>query len=342
MILLNEEVPDKTFVMNKIFAICIILFLALPAYSMNSDEMHEMLGPNISDVQPYLDLKFHREPEENTNQIAQHKLTLYELFIQATLFPSITDRQLSIQLKGKMSDLMDGLVLPNTGLQIQEPLFDPGLGATYRMKLSDDAMLGMNLSLSSASEAPFNDGHHPDVGANIFYRFPFNENEGWIIYLHYDSIREYLPNAPVPGAGYIFKYDDNKLHAVIGAPYAEAEWKPLERLSLKADWQYPRHLRTEAGVRILSSFILHGNFDWRQERFRNKDRVRDENMLNYYEKLFYGGLRYEIGNGVFGDVYAGKAFDRFWFEGENYGDRNYNRIEVDDGFVYGLRFKTTF
>ncbi|HBW46356.1 TPA: hypothetical protein DEF17_00280 [bacterium] len=116
----------------------------------------------------------------------------------------------------------------------------------------------------------------------------------------------------------------------------------MERLSLKADWQYPRHLRTEAGVRILSSFILHGNFDWRQERFRNKDRVRDENMLNYYEKLFYGGLRYEIGNGVFGDVYAGKAFDRFWFEGENYGDRNYNRIEVDDGFVYGLRFKTTF
>lgn len=53
------------------------------------------------------------------------------------------------------------------------------------------------------------------------------------------------------------------------------------------------------------------------------------------EKRLTGGVRFDLRHVGF-EVSGGYAFDRFYFEGDSYRDRNQNRIDVDGGpFVVG-------
>ena len=72
------------------------------------------------------------------------------------------------------------------------------------------------------------------------------------------------------------------------------------------------------------------------------DRRGLENRLWYLEKTLSAGLRWRIADGVFLDASAGWAFDRFWFEGKTYEDRDFNRIDLADGPLVGLWFSARF
>lgn len=50
----------------------------------------------------------------------------------------------------------------------------------------------------------------------------------------------------------------------------------------------------------------------------------------------------EVRPQLFVDVDAGYSFDRFYFEGEDYGDRGRNRIDVGDGPFVQVRVGARF
>ncbi len=326
-------------------AMLCVAVTASAASAVSPMEMHELLVPDLQEVRPYGEFVFEREPEQATSQRAQYKSTLYELYLQANLFPSITDRQMTLQFKGRMQDLAEGMTLPSTRAPLPDPLFDAGMGATYRFRTQGGNLVGLNLGFFSASDDPFNDGHGPDVSANVFLRMPRPDREAWVLYLHYLNTRDYAPGIPLPGVGYSRRAVDGSYDFFLGLPYAAGTLRPSEKVRLTASYLAPKEIRFEAGYRVAAEmipFTIHANFDWRTDRYRNSNRRGEDDLLSIEEKRFYGGFRLDMGESTWMDLVGGFAFDRALYEGEECDDDDFNRVDVSDGAYYGLRIRSVF
>jgi len=76
-------------------------------------------------------------------------------------------------------------------------------------------------------------------------------------------------------------------------------------------------------------------FDWDHDHYYRSDRDDKDDKIFYYEKRLTAGARFDLRHIGF-EVYGGYAFDRFYFEGEKYSDRDANRIDVGAGpFIAG-------
>ena len=91
-----------------------------------------------------------------------------------------------------------------------------------------------------------------------------------------------------------------------------------------------RNIQAEASYRISWPLTVFAGFDWRNQRYFRADRDNNDERIFYYEKRIGGGLRLGVTKQVALTFEGGWAFDRFYFEGEDYGDRDQNTIEVDD------------
>ena len=81
----------------------------------------------------------------------------------------------------------------------------------------------------------------------------------------------------------------------------------------------------------MPAFGVFGEFNWRNERYFRADRTDDDDRLFYYEKNVNGGVRVNFLKHLSLELSGGWAFDRFYFEGEDYDDRDDNRIDVENG-----------
>jgi hypothetical protein len=69
----------------------------------------------------------------------------------------------------------------------------------------------------------------------------------------------------------------------------------------------------------------------RNDRYLLAERADPDDRLFYYEKRVRVGAIIGLARWLFTDITGGYSFDRFYFEGESYSDRNQNRIDVDSG-----------
>src|SRR6266511_3479123 len=87
--------------------------------------------------------------------------------------------------------------------------------------------------------------------------------------------------------------------------------------------------------RSSSPLRAYAGFDWDHDKYYRADRDDKDDKIFYYEKRLTAGVRFDLRHVGF-EVYGGWAFDRFYFEGDRYGNRHDNRIDVDDGpFIVG-------
>jgi hypothetical protein len=93
----------------------------------------------------------------------------------------------------------------------------------------------------------------------------------------------------------------------------------------------PRTGRAEASYRFSPGSTAFASFQMDQERYFRAGRNHEDDRLTYCEERLEAGLRYD-GNARVGlEVAAGYAFDRYYFEGRDFGDRGDDRIDVQDG-----------
>lgn len=103
-----------------------------------------------------------------------------------------------------------------------------------------------------------------------------------------------------------------------------------------------RRIHTGASSLVLPSVKLYGAFDWRTERYFRADRTDRDGRPFYYEKRLAAGCQWRTGEHLTLDLSRGYAFDRIFFEGEDYRDKDFNRIDVASGSLSSVQVAFRF
>jgi hypothetical protein len=265
---------------------------------------------------------------------AQHSLRV--------LTPLFSDdvNELSLTAGLDAWDVDTGAVLPDTGETFPDHLWDVRAGANYRRLLGDGQLLGLRASVGSPSDKPFASDEEVSVDATGFYRLPAGEHAAWVFLLSYSNTREFCRHVPLPGVGWHWR-PNPQLNLLAGVPFAAARWSPqaVPELNLSGSYILPRTVHARIGYELTEATEVYTAFDWSHERWLRHDRPDDDDRLTFYSKQVRGGVVWRVGGNVTLEGFGGYAFDRFFFEGEDYDDRDQNRLDVSDGAFAGVKVR---
>ena len=257
-------------------------------------------------------------------------------------FPVLQDeqREWTVQARFRALDLDTDARLPDTRERFPGELWDVRVGTTYRQRLANDWITGGNLTIGSPSDRPFASDDETLANATGFLLVPDSQHSNWVFSVNYANNRDFLRNIPLPGVAYDYR-PDQRLRVLAGVPMSMLRWSPIDRLALEASYFIPRTIHAQVSFDLAEALQLHAGFDWSSQRYFRHDRRDHDDGLSYYQKRVAIGARWDLQEKVWLDLSGGWAFDRFWFEGEDYGDRGNNRLDLSDGpmikFELGLR-----
>jgi hypothetical protein len=120
------------------------------------------------------------------------------------------------------------------------------------------------------------------------------------------------------------------------------EYRPIETLTLTASYIAVRTVDVRLTYQVFRPVRLWVGFDWTNERYLRAGRSNPDDRLFYYEKRIRAGAIIGLARQLFIDADVGYSFDRFYFEGESYSDRDQNRVDVGDGPFVQVRLGARF
>jgi hypothetical protein len=327
--------------MSRRLLIVLAVFLALPPLAAAQMEFSRSLGPEIGKAKPILQYQVSPySQEEAEGQGKDFNLTHHSAFLSLPVFQ---DSRSEWVLLGsfRLQDIDTSAILPDTRESFPENLWDIRAGAQHRRKFANGWIGGGMVTVGSASDKPFRSEAEVTVQANLFVRIPDGERNAWLLFLNYTRYREFLEHVPVPGAAYWYE-PSPRLRLILGIPFASLEWKPAPDISLELSYFMIRTVRAQVSYRFLPALRAYAGFDWKNEYYFRYDRKEDDKRLASYEKRISAGIRWDFAKGMFLDLGAGYAFDRFYFEAERYKDRDENRLDISSGFFGSLRIGAAF
>ncbi len=247
------------------------------------------------------------------------------------------DREWAAVSRVGLRDIHTRSVLPDAGAPVPSELWDLQFGVTHRRRLPGDWIIGGYLSVSSPSDRPFNSWDEMAVMLNGSLRIPAAGTDSWVFFLSYSTNREFLPHVPIPGAAYFYA-PSRDFNALIGMPLLSVNYSPLPGLELRA-FYFPIHsVYAGCEYRISQIVSIFTHFRWENDQYYRAGREDKDDRLFWYEKRVEGGIKLRSTADLEVVLSGGYAFDRFFFEGENYDDdRTDNRVDVDAGPFIAVR-----
>ncbi len=310
--------------------------LLLPLSASAQDDVLRWIGGEIGKAKPSLNYQFlGYSTEEVAAQGKDFKLNEHRLF---TLVPFLQspERDASAYLNFRAQDVGTAAILPDTGESFPDELWNIRLGGQYRQRFENGWIGGVALGFGSASDKPFAGWDEIFLDVNLFARIPDGGRNAWLFFLNYSKTREFLPHVPLPGVGYWYEPND-QARLVVGIPFAFLNLRPVKEVSLSFSYFIVRSVRARVTYSPLQSLHLYGNFEWRNESYYRAERQDDKDRLFYYEKALSAGVQVSVHRRVSLDLSGGYAFDRFYFEGRDYEDRDQNRVSIGNGPFVALR-----
>jgi hypothetical protein len=318
---------------------CLLGLVALPAHAQ--EELTNLFAPELGELpirSEYRVTYFPDQPVEGQN--AELGLVQQDFTLSVPLLQSTTD-EWAASARLRNQEFATGAVLPDTGEPFPDELWNVRIGTSYRHRFDSGWIGALNVNVGSPSDKPFASGDELDVSATAVLRIPVRERDAWIFFLNYGSNREFLPHVPIPGLGYSYNPSD-QLTAVITTGIVSVEYRPLEKLTLTALYVAVRTVDVRLTYQLFRPVRLWVGFDWTNERYLRADRADADDRLFYYEKRVRAGAIIGLARQAFVDIAVGYSFDRFYFEGEDFDERDRNRIDVESGpfgaVRLGLRF----
>jgi hypothetical protein len=329
------ETPRRLAVVG---ALC-LAGLASPA--RGQEELMGLLAPELGKLGLRSDYRLYVVPEQRvTGQPADLGMLQHDFTLSTPLWQDASDEwAASARVRSQQFDTT--AVLPDTGEPFPDELWNIRLGATYRHRFDNGWIGGGHLTVSSPSDRPFHSLDELELDATALLSVPWRGRDAWLFFLNYSNTREFIPDIPVPGLGYVYRPSD-RLTAVIATGFGSLEYRPTEKLTLMASYTAVRTVDARVMYELFRPVRIWANFDWTSERYFRVDRRDQDDLLFYHEKRVRLGATIGLARQLYVEVVVGYTFDRFYFEGEDYSDRHDNRVDVGDGpfasFRLGARF----
>lgn len=305
------------------------LLVAIPVSASAQSELQAWAGPTLGELTPRAGYTITHYPDEPVEgQRTKLGLIEHSFSLSVPLFQDSRD-EWSLSADTRFQDLDTRAILPDTGERLPNELWDVRVRAGHRHRFENGWISGLSLTVGSASDEPFASADEMSVRAIAMLRVPHGERNAWLFSLIYSSDQEFLGGVPIPGIAYVYAPSD-RFKAVIGVPFTSIEFRPLDALTLEAQYFPLRRVRARATYQLFRPLRLFVGFDWDNDHYFRADRRDEDDQLFYYEKRLSAGVRFDLRHVGF-RLSGGYAFDRFYFEGESYSDRDHNRIDVDAG-----------
>ncbi len=230
-------------------------------------------------------------------------------------------------------------VLPNRDRPFPRDLYDVGFGVMYSHVFDNGWSAGVRVGLESPSDQPFSTWNETGVSFNGFLRIPArNDRDAWLLSLNYSPNGEL--SFPLPGVAYFWQPSDD-LHMTIGLPLS-VMYRPIPDLKLECTYVPVRNVHARATYLLCDPLEVYAAFDWNSERYLLADRLADRDNFYEYDKRVSLGLQGHITKHLVVGGAAGYVFDRFFFEGQNYNDRNLGQIDIGNGAFGEFRVQYRF
>lgn len=220
--------------------------------------------------------------------------------------------------------------LPEADVPLPDHMWDLTLGVGYRRFLSPGRWAGLAATVGSPSDRPFHSSREVTVGATALYRIPRGEQAAWLFFLRYDNTREFWNHIPLPGLAYWARPTPRSM-VVLGVPYSSVRWAGESGWGASLSYFLLRTLGAEANYRFSESSQAYAGFHMDNESHFRSGRDRRKDRLWYYEKRIQAGVRLDPSPRWNLELGGGHAFDRYYFEGEDFEDRTRDRVPVADG-----------
>jgi hypothetical protein len=231
--------------------------------------------------------------------------------------------------------------LTDSEIDLPNHFWDASAGGTYRHRFDNAWIAGGFLSVGSASDEPF--GTYDELTINLtgLLRIPLGERDAAVFFLNYANNREFLPHVPIPGVGYSWA-PSRRFQALVGIPTAWFRWLPLDELTVTGSYFPVRSVDVDVGYAVLPELEVFTGYAWENERYFRAGREDEDDRLFYYEQRATAGIRWKIGGSASVGLSGGYGFQRFFFEGEEYDDRDRNRMSIEDGPFAALEARISF
>lgn len=231
-------------------------------------------------------------------------------------------------------------VLPDSHRPFPSTLWDIEAGVSYSHQWENGWATGAVVSVGSASNLPFSRSDVLVASLAAYTTFPVAGQDAWILGLSYSPTSDFP--YPLPIAAYYWRPSPD-LEVTMGFPVFvrwqmtptvnfEGLYIPLRTVSARFTW----------GPCDLPDTRFYAAFNWANESFFLADRPDPGLRLYGFEKRLTGGMQINLPYQLRLDLSAGYVFDRFYFQGKQYSDRNNDRIDVGSGFFAAFQLRLQF
>lgn len=325
-----------------VWALAMACVLTLWAPAGAQEEFQNLFSPEMGKLLIRSDYRVTTFPDQPVSgQPAELGLLQQDFSLSVPLHQSATDEWYG-SFRVRNQEFATGAVLPDTGEPFPDELWNVRIGTGYRHRFESGWIGALDVTVGSPSDKPFASIDEIDISVNAVLRVPARrKRDAWIFFLNYASNREFWPHIPIPGFGYSFQPND-QLTAVITTGLLSLQYRPVETLTLSATYIAVRTVDVRLTYQVFRPIRLWVGFDWTNERYLRAGRADPDDRLFYYEKRIRGGAIIGLARQLYVDVTVGYSFDRFYFEGEGYGDNDQNRVDVGAGPFAAIRLGARF
>jgi hypothetical protein len=327
----------------RLLLLTMMFVFGLPGSAAAQSDLRLLLDPTLGRQMPRADYRItYFPPERVERQGTDYSFIQHRPSFSTPLWQDAVD-EWSVQGAVRIQDFATDAVLADSGERFPGELYDAHLGVSYRHKFENGWIGALSVSVGSSSDKPFHSEDEVFVRAVGLLRVPQGERNAWLFSLLYANDQRYLfglSGIPIPGIAYHWVPSDN-FRAVIGIPFTSIEYAPVKNLTLEAQYFPVRRVRVRATYVVFAPLRIWGGFDWDSEHYALADREDKDDRLFFYEKRWTAGIRFDLRHvGV--EIAGGRIFDRFYFTGESYSNRDDNRLDIHDGWFGAAQLSLRF
>jgi len=308
----------------------VLVLLSTIATVTAQSSLEALFNPQMGQLSPTTSLSSRIDSQADTKRQGKDLAIVHYGFDMMTPLHQDENSELALTTGLSLLDIATTARLTDADADLTDHLWQPYFGGFYRKVLDEGKMAGAFLEISSPSDKPFDSIHEIAVNASAFFRVPAQDQNAWYYFLNFSNNREFLNNIPIPGLGY-FQQHRPSLQTMLGAPLSSLRWTPSEKLTAEAIYMFLRTIHLKVTYECSQRLKIYSGFDWQNQSYLRAGRSDHDDRLFYYEKRILAGIDLAVTENIRLDIHGGYSFDRFFFEGEDYDDRDENRISLTDG-----------